>query len=105
MKDIIEKFKFKDSGVVLAAPTAIAKEFVKLGFKTNFDKQAKSTNTLIFINNNKEYLDFLKNDFKNVETDSVLDRLIKLESNKIPKNQSPQLCFHVRGFEYLLEQG
>jgi hypothetical protein len=72
MQDIIKKFKFKDKGVVLKAPEAIAKEFRKLGFKTSFDNQSKSTNTLVFINNNKEYLDFLKNDLKNIEPDSVL---------------------------------
>jgi len=72
MQDIIKKFKFKDKGIVLKAPDAIMKEFVKLGFKTNFDKQSKSANTLVFVNNNKEYLDFLKNDLKNIESDSVL---------------------------------
>ena len=72
MQDIIKKFKFKDDGVVLNAPAAIAKELVKLGFKTSLDKQTKSTNTLVFINNNKEYLGFLKNDLKNIEPDSVL---------------------------------
>lgn len=72
MQTIIRKFKFKDKGVVLNAPAAIGKEFVKMGFKTNFDKTEKSKNTLIFINNNKEYTDFLNNDLKNVEPDSVL---------------------------------
>jgi hypothetical protein len=72
MQDIIKKFKFKDDGVVLNAPATIAKELVKLGFKTSLDKQTKSTNTLVFINNNKEYLGFLKNDLKNIEPDSVL---------------------------------
>jgi hypothetical protein len=72
MQDIIGKFKFKDKGVVLKAPIAIEKELVKMGFKTSFDKQAKSKNTLVFINNNKEYLDFLKNNLKNVEPDGVL---------------------------------
>jgi hypothetical protein len=72
MQDIIKKFKFKDSGVVINAPAALEKEFVKMGFKTAFDKKAKSTNTLVFINNNKEYLDFLQKQLKNVEPDSVL---------------------------------
>jgi hypothetical protein len=72
MQDIIKKFKFKDNGIVLNAPPAMEKEFVKMGFKTNFGKQAKSANTLVFINDNKEYLDFLKNGLKNVEPDSVL---------------------------------
>ncbi|HXA01468.1 MAG TPA: hypothetical protein VNW99_05730 [Cytophagaceae bacterium] len=72
MRDIIKKFKFKDSGVVLNAPAAIEKEFAKIGFTTSFDKKTKSTNTLVFINNNKEYWDFLKKDLRNIEPDSVL---------------------------------
>ena len=72
MQDILKKLKFKDNGVVLNAPTAIEKELLKLGCTTALDKKAKSTNTLVFINNNKEYLDFLKKELKNIETDSVL---------------------------------
>jgi len=72
MQDIIKKFKFKDNGVVLNAPAGLEEEFVKLGFKTIFDKKAKSTNTLVFINNNEEYLDFLKTNLKNTEVDSIL---------------------------------
>jgi hypothetical protein len=70
MQDIIKKFKFKDNGIVLNAPAAIEKEFVKLSFKTSLG--TKNTNTLVFINNNKEYLDFLKTGLKNIEPDSVL---------------------------------
>ena len=72
MKDIIQKFKFKENGIVINAPTALEKEFLKLDFKTTFDRKNKSTNTLVFINDNKEYLDFLKNNLKNIEVDSVL---------------------------------
>ena len=72
MQEIIKKLKFKDNGVVLNAPAALEEEFVKLGFKTMFDKKAKSTNTLVFINNNEEYLDFLKTSLKNIEVDSIL---------------------------------
>ena len=72
MKDIIKKFKFKDNGIALNAPAPIEKELVKLGFTTSLNKKAKSTNTLVFINNSKEYLDFLKNGLKNIEHDSVL---------------------------------
>jgi hypothetical protein len=72
MQDIIKKFKFKDNGVVLNAPAGLAEEFVKLGFRTMFDKKAKSTNTLVFINNNEEYLHFLKTNLKNIEADSIL---------------------------------
>src|SRR6478609_9108939 len=72
MQDVIKKLKFKDSGVILNAPSTIEKAFVKLDFTTSFDKKAKSTNTLVFINNNKEYQNFLKKDLKNIEPDSVL---------------------------------
>jgi hypothetical protein len=71
MQDIIKKFKFKDKGVVLNAPAAIEKELIQLGFQNKLAK-TKSTNTLVFINNNKEYLDFLKKELKNIEPDSIL---------------------------------
>jgi hypothetical protein len=72
MQDIIKKFKFKDAGVVCNAPAPIEAALKKLGFKTSLDKKIKSSNTLVFINNNKEYLNFLKTDLKNIEPDSVL---------------------------------
>lgn len=72
MQDIIKKFRFKDSGVIINAPKEIETEFIKIGFKTVFNKQENSKNTLVFINNSKEYQTFLKNDLKNVEPDSVL---------------------------------
>ncbi|SFE08973.1 hypothetical protein SAMN05518672_104436 [Chitinophaga sp. CF118] len=72
MQDTIKKFKFKDVGVVLNAPATIEEQFVKLGFKISLNKNIKSTNTLVFINNNKEYLSFLKENLKNIESDSVL---------------------------------
>jgi hypothetical protein len=72
MQDIIKKFKFKDCGIILNAPANIETEFKKIGFKTSFDKTQKSANTLVFINNNKEYLGFLSSGLKKVEPDSVL---------------------------------
>ena len=72
MEDIIKKFKFKDKAIVLNAPSTLEKEFVALDFKTAFDKKDKSTNTLVFINDKNEYLNFLKNNLKNIEADSVL---------------------------------
>ncbi len=99
MQDIIKKFKFKGSGVVLNAPAAIEKEFVKLGFKTSFDKKAKSTNTVVFINNNKEYLDFLKNNLKNIEPDSVLWFAYPKGTSKI-KTDINRDTIRVTGEEY-----
>ena len=72
MQDIIKKFKFKSSGVIINAPSSIEKEFLKIDFKTSFDKKIKSANTVVFINNQKEYVSFLKKELKNVERDSVL---------------------------------
>jgi len=72
MQDIIKKFKFKDNGIIINAPANLESQFIKLGFKTSFDKKAKSTNTLVFINSNKEYVDFLNKQLKNIEPDSIL---------------------------------
>ncbi len=72
MQDIIKKFKFKDKAIVLNAPDEIEKELVKNGFNTTFDKKAKSANTLVFINNNKEFVHFLETQLQKIETDSVL---------------------------------
>jgi hypothetical protein len=72
MKETIKKFKFKGSGIVINASQELEKEFVSLGFKTSFPKGVKSANTVVFINNNKEFLDFLKSQLKNIEPDSVL---------------------------------
>ena len=72
MQDIIKKFKFKDNAVVLNAPALLEKRFEKNGFKLTADKKIKSANTLVFINNKKEYLNFLKKGLKNIEPDSVL---------------------------------
>ncbi len=72
MKETIKKLKFRDSAIVINAPAALEKEFIKLGFKTSLDKKVKSTNTLVFINNNTEYLDFLNKQLRNIEPDGVL---------------------------------
>jgi hypothetical protein len=72
MKDTIKKFKFKDKCIVINSPKALENEFVKLGFEFSFNKKKQSRNTLVFINSNKEYLDFLKNHLNNIESDSVL---------------------------------
>lgn len=72
MKDIIKKFKFKGDGIVINAPAELEEEFKVLGFATSFDKKVKSTDTLVFVNNNKEYLDFLNKKMTSVAPDSVL---------------------------------
>jgi hypothetical protein len=72
MQETIKKLKFKDNGIVINAPKALEEEFVKLHFKTELNTKIKNSNTLVFINNNSEYLDFLKNNLIYIETDSVL---------------------------------
>jgi len=72
MQDIIRKLKFTNKAVIINAPADIEKKFVDLGFTTAFDKKVKSTNTLVFINNNNECLDFLNKQLKNIEPDSIL---------------------------------
>lgn len=72
MQDTIKKLKFKDNGIVINAPKALEEEWVKLGFKTALNNKIKNTNTLVFINNNTEFLDFLNNNLIDIETDSVL---------------------------------
>lgn len=72
MLSVIKKFKFKDVGIVINPPTNWENQFVDLGFKTTFDKKIKSTNTIVFINNKKEFLEFLNKQLENIKPDSVL---------------------------------
>jgi hypothetical protein len=72
MKTILPKFKFKTDPVVLNAPLELTKEFIDLGCNTSFDKKIKSQATLAFINDKKEFIQFLKTQLKNIEPDSVL---------------------------------
>lgn len=97
MQDIIKKFKFKDNGAVINAPAAIEQAFTKLGFKTTL--APKSSNTLVFINNNKEYLDFLKTGIKNIEPDSVLWFAYPKGTSKI-KTDINRDTIRVTGEEY-----
>lgn len=82
-KELINKFKFKDNGIILNAPKPLENEFVKAGFKTSFNKKEKSKNTLVFIADNQEYLDFLNNDLAKIEPDSVLWFAYPKETSKI----------------------
>ena len=72
MEDVIKKLKFKDVGVILNAPAAIENEFLKRGFVNAFNANEKSKNTIVFLNNKTEFINFLSNEMKNVEYDSVL---------------------------------
>lgn len=72
MLSIIKKFRFKELGIVIHSPEYLETKFVDLGFRTSFDNNTKSTNTLVLINDKKEYLDFLNNQLENIVPDSVL---------------------------------
>ena len=72
MQETIKKFRFKNNATVINAPALLEKEFEKLGFTFSFDKKVKSANTLVFISNKKEFVEFLKTNLQNLEYDSVL---------------------------------
>lgn len=72
LEESIRKMKFKALGCVIHAPAELEAGFQKAGFNNSFDKKEKSANTLVFLNNKKELLQFLKTDLKNIEPDSVL---------------------------------
>jgi hypothetical protein len=72
MKDVLNKFKFKGEPVVINAPAELTNEIAALGFATAFDKKAKSANTIFFVNNKKEFMNFLNKNLGNVEFDGVL---------------------------------
>jgi hypothetical protein len=102
MLDVIKKLKFKDNGTVLNAPEGIKEAFIEFGMKTAFDKKTKSTNTLIFINNNDEFLNFLRHDLENIESDSVLWFAYPKGTSKI-KTDINRDTIHVTGKEFGLK--
>lgn len=75
--------KFKDNATVINAPAYLETGYLEAGFKNAFSKSGKSTNTLVFINNKKELLDFLNLQLKNIEPDSVLWLAYPKGSSKI----------------------
>ena len=72
MKEIIKKFKFKDNAIIINAPSDLKKNFGELGFLDSFANNQKSKNTLVFVNNQEEYLYFLNNKLEKIVIDSVL---------------------------------
>jgi hypothetical protein len=51
MKDVINKFKFKNKAVEINAPSIFTVHIAELGFLTSFSPDEKSRNILVFINN------------------------------------------------------
>jgi hypothetical protein len=72
MQDVIKKFRFKTNGTVINVPAELEQEFTALDFTTTLNTKVKSTDTLVFVNNNKEYVDFLSKQLKHIEPDSIL---------------------------------
>lgn len=72
MLAILPKFKFTGKPLVLNAPVDLQKEFIEAGFTSSLVEKVKSQNTLIFINNHKEFTSFLSKQLKKIEFDSVL---------------------------------
>ncbi|MEQ1552724.1 MAG: hypothetical protein ABL929_01030, partial [Ferruginibacter sp.] len=58
--------------IILNSPISLINDFIELGFGTKISRNKKSCNTLVFIDNNKQFVDFLNNELKNIEFDSVL---------------------------------
>lgn len=71
MQEIIKKLKFKDSAVVINAPSHLSASFKELGYSDKFGK-TKSDNTLVFINDSKSLNQFLKTGLSKIEFDSIL---------------------------------
>ncbi|NOU38404.1 MAG: hypothetical protein HOO89_06800 [Ferruginibacter sp.] len=72
MQETIKKLKFKNKAIILNSPISLINDFIELGFGTKISRNKKSCNTLVFIDNNKQFVDFLNNELKNIEFDSVL---------------------------------
>lgn len=71
MLETIKKLKFRSQGIVLNAPKIMEEEFLKLGFKTQFE-DSKSENTLVFLSSKSDFISFLEEDLSKIEFDSVL---------------------------------
>ncbi|RVU24131.1 hypothetical protein EOJ36_09395 [Sandaracinomonas limnophila] len=71
MLETIKKLKFRSQGIVLNAPKIMEEEFLKLGFKTQFE-DSKSENTLVFLSSKSDFISFLEEDLSQIEFDSVL---------------------------------
>ncbi len=71
MKDTILKFRFKDKAIVVNAPSILESEFKAFNFKTLAFITESSSNTLVFVNNNKELLSLLSEQLKYIQPDSV----------------------------------
>jgi hypothetical protein len=72
MKEIISKFRFRGHALVLDAPAALEAAFVQLGCTTAFNAATPSANTVVFIRDQRAFLDFLTHRLRQIVPDSVL---------------------------------
>jgi len=72
MMEIIKKLRFKGNAIVLNAPDNLEIKFTQIGCTTQLEPQTKNANVLVFIRDNKEFLEFLEQQLKQIEFDSVL---------------------------------
>ncbi|RYY52412.1 MAG: hypothetical protein EOO09_21540 [Chitinophagaceae bacterium] len=72
MQEVIRKLKFRGPAVVVNAPAELAASFQKEGLQSGLPNKGTSANTLVFVNNAKEFTQFLGKQLKLVEPDSVL---------------------------------
>ena len=71
MKEILRKLKFNGKIIVINAPYELEREFVQSGCLNSFTTGAKSENTLIFLYNKSEFIDFMNNQIANIVPDSI----------------------------------
>ncbi|HTF80957.1 MAG TPA: hypothetical protein VL947_04515 [Cytophagales bacterium] len=83
MRDVIHKFKFKGDPMVLCAPPALQESIVELGYKTYLEVGIRSKNTLVFVNDKEDFLNFLEKDLRALEPDGVLWFAYPKQSSKI----------------------
>jgi hypothetical protein len=70
--DMLKKLRFKGNAVVIHVPASLEKQFTAAGFRTALDKKEQSHNTLVFVNNLREFTGFLDKQLKYIEPDAVL---------------------------------
>lgn len=83
MKDVVPKLKFKGHAVVINAPQHLKAQFSDCGCTISEHLKSLSNNTLIFINNRNEFVEFLNKELKYVEPDSVLWFAYPKQTSKI----------------------
>lgn len=99
MQDVIKKLKFRGPAVVVNAPANLAAALEKEGLSVGLPKKGASSNTLVFLNNAKEFRQFLDKQMKFVEPDSVLWFAYPKGTSKI-KTDINRDTLRVQGEEY-----